>query len=265
MSDTPSSNAVVSSTANTAASEAVHSSHLEHLTKMSTTAGLGSGDYAAISPLAVSSMVIGLLGALALLNDFLLPVPAAAMVCGIIALRQIRRSNGTQTGKALAWAGVVLGGGIFFSLVGYYVYQEMRNRPDRQAIVQVIRDFDAACAKQDYKAAYQFFSQPFRERVSEDQFVKTLSGSREGVLAQLGSLEHVDWNQQIVFIDSETGPRSAVVGGLLKFQNHNEMSRQPIEFVEVNGKWVIRDLSTIFPPPKKPPPGAPAQPQQAPQ
>jgi hypothetical protein len=228
--------------------EAVHTAHLEKLTKMSTTAGLGSGDYAAVSPIAVTAVFAGLLGGLAFLTEFLLPIPLAAAICGVIALVQIRRSNGTQTGVMLAWAGIILGVGVLAAVIGGHLLKEARERPDREAIARIINEFDQACAKQDYRAAYQLFAPPFRERVSEEEFVRTLS-AQGGTIAGLGALQHVGWNQQVIFADStDDAPKAAVVGGLMKFEHVTEMSPQGMEFGTFNGKWMIRDIPTIFPP-----------------
>jgi hypothetical protein len=45
---------------------------------------------------------------------------AVALVTGILALRQIKKKDGTEKGKMLAWVGIVLGAGwiIFGLLVG---------------------------------------------------------------------------------------------------------------------------------------------------
>lgn len=262
MADSPSTNTVDSTAEQSAATGTPSSAdssaatdHLQKLKKMSTTAGLGSGDYAAISPVAVVALVIGLLGALAFLTDFLLALPAAALICGIVALRQIRHSNGTQTGTALAWGGVILGVGVLGIIMGGRVMTELRNRPAQQQIVSLIDQLDQDFAKRDYRAAYQLFEPGFRKRVDEDRFIRTMSGG-EGMLQQLGGAEHVRWNEQIIFSDSENLPREAFVGGLFKFEHVNDPSQQPIQFVELNGKWMIRDMSTIFPRQQMgPPPG----------
>src|SRR6478736_4490875 len=82
---------------------------LASLHKMSTTAGLGSGDYVAINPVAIFAIIMGVASALALFEEtILLLLPAAAIVGAIIALRQIGKSSGTQTGRGLAIAAIVL-------------------------------------------------------------------------------------------------------------------------------------------------------------
>src|SRR5213596_2432440 len=81
---------------------------LAHLHKMSTTAGLGSGDYVAVNGAAVFALLLGLASALALLDELLLVIPLTGIIIAMVARRQIRQSNGTQTGRGLVALGVLL-------------------------------------------------------------------------------------------------------------------------------------------------------------
>ena len=84
---------------------------LSGLRKMSTTAGVGTGDYVAINTLAIASTLLGLGSMIVpLLSDLdlLQIIPLAAIITAVVAWRQIQRSNGTQSGKGLAAAGIVL-------------------------------------------------------------------------------------------------------------------------------------------------------------
>src|SRR5437762_797964 len=81
---------------------------MTRLYKMSTTAGVGSQDYVAINNAAIVSVILGLCTALAFLGIPFLIVGAAGIVFGIIAIAQIRHSNGTQGGIGLAVLGILL-------------------------------------------------------------------------------------------------------------------------------------------------------------
>src|SRR4051812_11954856 len=82
---------------------------LSHLHKMSTTAGLGSGEYVAVNGMAVVAIILGLASSLSLLDTaFLVSVPPLTIVLAILALWQISDSNGTQTGRGLAIGGLLL-------------------------------------------------------------------------------------------------------------------------------------------------------------
>src|SRR4051794_17907081 len=82
--------------------------HLAHLHKMSTTAGVTNLDYVAVSPLAVVTVLIGVASLLSFFGALFLVVPATGLLVGVLALRQIADSNGTQTGRPMAWAGLTL-------------------------------------------------------------------------------------------------------------------------------------------------------------
>src|SRR5438270_13041568 len=81
--------------------------HFAHLHKMSTTAGLGSGDYVAVNIPSVIAILLGIGSSLCLLDPYFLVVPLAGVICSIMALVQIQRSNKTQTGTLLAIGGLV--------------------------------------------------------------------------------------------------------------------------------------------------------------
>ncbi len=66
------------------------------------------GEYRAISRLAVGSLVVGLLSALALLGPILWMVPLFALVLGLLALVVIQRSRGGLVGVPMALAGLCL-------------------------------------------------------------------------------------------------------------------------------------------------------------
>src|SRR4051794_33910846 len=110
---------------------------LSHLHKMSTTAGLGSGDYVAVNGTAVFALILGLFSFLAFFSEMLLIVPLACLVASVIAFRQIGRSNGTQTGRwivVLALLAALASGGL---VVARSATEGVRTRADRQAIDQV--------------------------------------------------------------------------------------------------------------------------------
>src|SRR5262245_11062675 len=64
--------------------------------------------YRSIAPLAVVTLVIGFASALILTTPLLAPVPIAAIVAGIAALRTIRTSGGQLAGRVPAIAGLCL-------------------------------------------------------------------------------------------------------------------------------------------------------------
>src|SRR5438477_8310665 len=131
---------------------------LAHLHKMSTTAGLGSGDYVAVNGTAVFALLLGIASALALMTEVLLVLPLAGLVTAIIGLRQINHSNGTQTGKGLVVIAMVLALGLGGFVLGRWATEGWRTREDRKAIHQLIADFSAKVKADDVSGAYQLFS-----------------------------------------------------------------------------------------------------------
>ena len=99
---------------------------------MSTTAGLGSGDYVAINGAAIASILIGVGSAIVLFDSkMLLVVPLAGIVCAILAWVQISQSNGTQTGRAVAAIGMLLSLGFGGFYTAKSVYSVIHNQAVR--------------------------------------------------------------------------------------------------------------------------------------
>jgi hypothetical protein len=64
--------------------------------------------YRAVSPLAVGSLVLGLLAPIALVGSLLWIVPALGIALAVLALRAIKQSSGELTGRRAAMVGLVL-------------------------------------------------------------------------------------------------------------------------------------------------------------
>jgi hypothetical protein len=222
---------------------------LAGLKKMSTTAGLGTGDYAAVSPVAVAALVAGFLGLLALLSDFLLVVPAIAVVLGVLGVVQVRRSNGTLTWMWAAVVAILLGVGVGGYVVGGRALREAALRPDRDQVLATLDAFGKAVVATDYAAAYQLCDPAFRARVRPADFNGRLAGFETGLA---GKLHTVDWNGQLIFLAQDNTPGGAgstraIGGSLFHFRNLSDPARVEIVFAKVNGKWVIEDLPGLFP------------------
>jgi len=64
--------------------------------------------YRSVAPLAVASVILGIISALILTTPLLAPLPVAALVAGIAALRSIHRSGEQLAGRSVAVAGLCL-------------------------------------------------------------------------------------------------------------------------------------------------------------
>lgn len=223
---------------------------LARLKKMSTTAGIGHQEYVAVNPVAVAALILGLASLLVFLHDVLLLIPLAGVVCAIIAWRQIRNSSGTQTGRLMAFAGLVLslclgGGRLLWKVVGGWT-----NSADKAEIRRLIDNLGDHLSREQYSAAYGLFTDRFRERVSEQRFTqayKELNAHPVG-----GGIKGMEWNGLVEFEDNrQSDIRLAYTMASLSFRDVDESGRQSVVLLKEGDRWLIDDLPAMFPREKK--------------
>jgi hypothetical protein len=223
---------------------------LAHLHKMSTTAGLGSTDYVAINAPSVLAVILGLASALAVVDKILLIVPIAGVICAIVALVQISRSAGTQTGKGLAILGLLLSLG-FAGYVGYLGLATARQeRADRNAIEAIIGQLTGHIQKGEFDQAYGLFSPRFQERIDKQRFSDTMRFVQAH--PQWGKLTGMQTNGRYAFdVEENTGARYAQVILLMNLDKFTEPSRQDAVFRVVGGQWKVENIPGLFPAPQQ--------------
>ena len=227
-----------------------HDDALAHLHKMSTTAGLGSGDYVAVNGGAVATALLGLASALVLLEEFLLIIPLACVVVGIVAWRQIQNSNGTQTGKALIGIGLICALGFGGFVVAREATEGLRTREDRAAIAALITDIGEKTKAGQYQALYERTSEQFRQRVAREQFEQRLASVRQSDI--YGKLQSTSWNGLAEFYnDPGTGDRFAAA----KVEFNVEKADRPLPVTislrkNDQGVWEIESMAELFPQPR---------------
>jgi hypothetical protein len=247
---------------------------LSRLTKMSTTAGVGSGDYVAINTLAIASVILGFFSVFVPLLGYplLQIIPLAAVVTALVAWRQIQLSNGTQKGKGLAATGIALalligGGTLVAKAVTAITYA-----PETRTICTIIQKLGNEVAEagvatpepstqpttapttrsaeyidrmiqvdRHYHNAYLMFSDKFRSRVSEEHFIDVWSQvNRSGVRS-------MEWNGHIDFTtDTGSGAPQAVVMTWMHLKNSNDVVREGMIFTKEAGVWEIDDIPNLF-------------------
>ena len=223
---------------------------LAGLHKMSTTAGVSSSDYVAINLPSIVATILGLASVLVFMDQpVLLLIPILAIGMGVVALKQIRESNGTQTGRGLAWAGIALAlllGGI---QIGRTVSERMAVRNDQEAIARQIQALGVHLSAADYRQAYGMFSERFQNRVKADAFEKAWRDITGNATLGVGPIKSVEWNRvPIIFQEEpESGTRVAVAMGLFHFRDAPTAGRQRIIFRNTGGGWVIDDIPQVFP------------------
>lgn len=162
---------------------------LAKLHRMSRTAGAGSTDYAAVNTMAVVAVVLGLVSFLAMLDPLFLFVPVVTLVISVAAFRQVRASNGTQTGMALALAGMLLGVG-FAGVTGVrYLKIQQEKSNNIRALGELAESFGQKLAKSDYAGAYSLFDARLKERMSLQQFEAFFATQFEPGLGRVTSVK----------------------------------------------------------------------------
>lgn len=219
------------------------------LHRMSTTAGVGSQEYVAINAAAIVALLLGFGSLLALMDNLLLIIPLAGVVVGIVALRQIRDSNGTQTGRGLALGGVVLSVLIAGGILATQLATHLRNQADENAIRKVMAEFAQDMKENKYDEGYALFSDHFHDRVSKDQFTEMMRGRQSSKYGP-GQIVGADWNGLMLFTsDPDSGTVSAE--GMMKIRYErlpadNEV-RYGTAFRKQVDQWKIDDIPEFFP------------------
>ena len=221
----------------------------ERLHKMSITAGLGSGDYVAISGTAIAAVLLGVASVMVLFHThLLLLIPAAAVVCAVVAWVQVGRSNGTLTGRGLAVLGLVLGVGLGGYEGGQVVSADLAGQSAQRQIVNMIHDFGQDIVHENYDAAYQMCDDGFRAATTLPAFEGRWRQIRNS--AVLGHLTAIEWNGLLSF-DTDPVSGRPVASGMVKisFDRSREVSRTDMFFRKDDRGWGIDRIPQLFAPP----------------
>jgi hypothetical protein len=235
---------------------------LAHLYKMSRTAGLGSGDYVAVNPVAVTSIVFGLASALVIVDSLFIVLPVVGLILGVLAWRQVRKSNGTQTGGLMAVAAILLSVGFLGAKVGKESLQSLQQSADKKAISQVIDSFGQQISAIDsanmpsslshLSTAYDLFDEKFKSRVNRETFDARWIAMQAS--PYYGSMISFRSNGLLKFAtDPRTGDLFCSGIGIADFKAGGA-ARWSLIFRQLNAKWYIEDLPDMFPAAPPPPP-----------
>ncbi|HEX5242085.1 MAG TPA: DUF4190 domain-containing protein [Tepidisphaeraceae bacterium] len=215
---------------------------LSHLFKMSTTSAAGQ-DYVAINSTAIASILVGVASVLVFLASVFLIVPLAGLVCAIVAMIQIRRSNGTQTGTGFAVAGLVLSLGIGGFKAGQQLLISHEANKDTTAIANIIEQLGADLHSARYEEAYDdFTSSEFKRDIDRKTFAATFE-QLQGAL--YGPIEYARWNGQPVMYEEvgNSGVLDATAMAMIKFKKPSTPDRQLFVFSNRDGAWKIDQCS----------------------
>ena len=230
---------------------------LATLHRMSTTAGLGSQDYVAINLWAVVTLVLGIACSLVLLSNMLLVIPLAAIVFGIASLRQISGSNGTQTGRGIAWLGMLLGVGMC-AFVGVRQYQDWSAaRAEQAAIEQTVAALDKLVLSGKYAETWDLFSNRFKQAkgLTQEQFAarwKQLDSNET-----YGKITGIHTNNRIAMEVMGDGTKAAATMIVITFSKTDQAIRREMYFRKEPTGWIIEDIPVLFPTPEVQPSAPP--------
>lgn len=233
------------------------SNSFKRLYKMSTTAGVGTHDYVAVNTPAVVTILAGLASLSVVVSMVMIVIPVFTIVTGAIALKQIGKSGGTQTGRGLAVAGILLAV-LALSKVGFDEYSAARKfNESREAVAKIFDTFGRAIASQDYPAAYALFTPRFKQEVSMERF--------EGEFKQIeaspgyGRVGSVEWNQRLEAVAdmSGTGRDMARAVVYLRFADPKagRVEAEPRLNRNKGEEWLLDSFQPLFAQ-QAPPPGA---------
>jgi hypothetical protein len=217
---------------------------LGRLYRMSKTAGLGSSDYQAVNVPSVMALVLGLASFLANFDPILLVVPLTAIVIGIVAIVQIRRSNGTQIGLPMAGLGIVLaiGRGVWAGTAR--AREAARTAQDRAELIALVDRFSEAVRTQRFEEAYSLLSETFQERVPRARFDEPWQ-----YYAQNAKLKSLASNGLFNFeVDDVTRIRVASGQLIITFDSGQTAPDRPtIVFSNRGQGWKIENLPQFYP------------------
>ncbi|HUU11872.1 MAG TPA: hypothetical protein VM431_15210 [Phycisphaerae bacterium] len=138
-------------------------------------------EYAAICPMAVVGLILGVLGVTALVAAPLVAVPVAAVVLSLVSLRRIGRSRGVLAGRKLALAGLALGIATAVLGGGYHGHAWLSERLTlRHLKTQALETIDDILADRYEKVFEKLPEKSDQRRAGLDAFRKGLSLLLEG-------------------------------------------------------------------------------------
>jgi hypothetical protein len=217
--------------------------HLAQLHKMSTTAGVTNLDYVAVNQTAIVAALLGLASALSFFGNLLLVIPVVGVIFAIVAIRQIRDSSGTQTGKLLAIVGlllcVLLGGGA----ITKEAMEIAAVKGDENKIASTLSQLGQFLHDGKYKEAYALHDDDFQNRVKFAQFESTWKSIQAP--QPLGRVQTMEWNGVSPYFKTEAGASVAEIKALMRFEKAQE-DRVDLLMRRVGDRWLVSQ-SSYFP------------------
>ncbi len=215
------------------------------LYKMSTTAGMGAGDYVEVNKTAVAAASLAVVSLLAFLGWPFLLLGLVAVLCGMAALRQIRNSNGTQGGRLVAWFGILGAVAVAGGLVTVEMVRQADDAANGRQINALLDQFSKAMAAGDYEKARSLFVPEFQQKVSLEKFKAAWGTAAE--MERLGRFVSLRSNDRYGFTEGKGG--SVYFGftmGVSKFEKFSGDVGVIFAARDERGQWQLYNVPRIF-------------------
>jgi hypothetical protein len=193
------------------------------------------------------AVLFGLASLLSMANVVLLVIPVVGVILGFIGLRQVQKSNGTQTGKGLAITGLLLSGIITAVIFCVQGIKEYHTRADQQAIAALCQKYGNLVAQNKFDEAYTLFDDKFKARVNQQAFTVHLTNiQNQGTL--LPPVSGFDWNGLAKFQPTDDGGATADSVMITHFKGTEAEGRMSASFRRTPaGVWQFDNIPDQFP------------------
>ncbi|MEM1013777.1 MAG: hypothetical protein AAGI46_16345 [Planctomycetota bacterium] len=223
---------------------------LANLRRMSSTAGVSSGAYRPVNPLAAVAGVLALLALGTFVHAGFLAAAAVGIASSAAALWQVRRSSGTQAGGLIASVAFVLCLGLVAWSIYGYATRSQTEASESKEVRAACDAFGQLLASGDYDAAYAMTHPAFQEDVPASRF-RFIVGSypqaqnRDGTFvygAYLGASAG-----ERIRLSVGPGNRPEASLELSSTFENAEPLRQPVVMRETDDGWKFRSFELWFP------------------
>ncbi|MDB5174235.1 MAG: hypothetical protein JWN51_3008, partial [Phycisphaerales bacterium] len=230
---------------------AVDDDALYHLHKMSGTgSAFGAAEYVAINPVAIVALILGATSVLTLVLRTATPLlilPLGGIVCAILAIIQVRRSNGTQAGTGFALIGLLLSVLLGGAVVGVQALAYFATRVDNAKCAALVDRFGEMVHARHYDDAYDLvMSDNFRHRINRQKFAAQMDERQ--AMPGYGPIQSMQWNGEPMHFDPAGDSNNKVGYAVVrtKFKKVDEPVRETLEFTDREGDWKIDNLTDVF-------------------
>lgn len=217
---------------------------ISKLHHMSTTAGMGAGDYVEINPMAIASVALALLSLWGIAFTPFLLLGALGLLAGAFSLIKIHYSNGTQGGKMIAGVGILLSLAISGGEGGRQYIQYAKTERDSQAMRLVAQQLGQALVKKDMVKARNLFCEGFKQIVSQEQFNEILAGIYQ--INTFGEFQGMEANGPCKFAMSGDGVKMGATVISLRFEQKVMELTTMYALADEQGNWQLYNLTDVF-------------------